>query len=74
MSSRPPDPPIMVAPADEVRIPLAAAIYGLSEKAIRRKIEEGVWIEGKQYVRKGTEVWILREGVSAWVRGDEGPG
>lgn len=64
----------MVAPADEVRIPLAAAIYGLSEKAIRRKIEEGVWIEGKQYVRKGTEVWILREGVSAWVRGDEGPG
>jgi hypothetical protein len=32
-----------------VLIPVFAQMTGYSDKAIRRKIEEGVWIEGKQY-------------------------
>ena len=43
--------PIIVAPAPYVVIPLAAVVTGLSEKAIRRKIDEGLWIEGREFVR-----------------------
>jgi hypothetical protein len=34
--------------ADYVTIPIAAAITGYSAKAIRRKIEAGVWLEGRE--------------------------
>jgi hypothetical protein len=34
-----------------VLIPTFGAITGYTDKAIRRKIEEGVWIEGKHYRR-----------------------
>jgi hypothetical protein len=36
---------VSVAPAPYVTIPLAAMITGLTEKAIRRKIENGKWVE-----------------------------
>ena len=32
-------------------IPLFASVTGYSEKACRRKIEDGVWVEGKHYRR-----------------------
>ena len=32
-------------------LPKAAELTGYSEKAIRRKIEDGVWLEGHEYVR-----------------------
>jgi hypothetical protein len=61
-------PPIQ--PAPYVTIPLASIITGLTEKAIRRKIEDGKWLEGLQYVRspddgifislKGYEQWVLK--------------
>ena len=60
-----------VAPASYVTIPLASAVTGLSEKAIRRKIEEGKWIEAREYRRspdggifislKGYQQWVERE-------------
>jgi hypothetical protein len=63
-----------VAPAAYVTIALAATITGLSEKAIRRKIEDGKWIEGREYRRspdggifismKGYEAWIEKSGGS----------
>jgi hypothetical protein len=32
-----------------VLIPMFASMTGYSEKAIRRKIEDGVWLQGKHY-------------------------
>lgn len=48
---------------------LAAALTGLTERAIRAKIEEGVWLEGKEWVR-GREldkgIFIDLEGYRRW--------
>ena len=56
--------------ADYVTIPVAAAMTGYSAKAIRRKIEAGVWLEGREFRRapdghvlisvKGYELWVER--------------
>jgi hypothetical protein len=56
--------------ADYVTIPVAAAMTGYSAKAIRRKIESGVWLEGREFRRapdghvlisvKGYELWVER--------------
>lgn len=45
---------------------------GYTVKAIRRKIEDGKWIEGKQY-RKAPDgrITISIEGYSNWVQGKE---
>jgi hypothetical protein len=69
MSPTTDNPAVMVAPAPYVRIPLAAAMTGLSEKAIRRKIEEGKWLEGRQYIRRDGEVYISIRGFTQWVEG-----
>lgn len=60
---------VVVQAAPYVTVALAAAITGLTEKAIRRKIDDGKWLEGAQYVRspddgifislKGYEQWLL---------------
>jgi len=59
---------VHVAPAPYVLIPVAAAITGLSVKAIRRKIDTGVWLAGREY-RKGPDghIWISVQGVAKWV-------
>jgi len=59
----------LIGAAPFVLIPLAAAITGYSEKAIRRKIEEGIWIEGREWIKapdghvmisiRGYEKWVL---------------
>jgi hypothetical protein len=56
--------------ADYVTIAVAAAMTGYSAKAIRRKIEAGVWLEGREFRRapdghvlisvKGYELWVER--------------
>ncbi|MBK1688883.1 excisionase [Rubrivivax gelatinosus] len=58
----------IVAPAPYVRIPLASRITGYTEKAIRRKIAEGVWRVGKEY-RKAPDgsVLISIAGYARWV-------
>ena len=53
------------------RIPLFCQESGYSEKAVARKIEDGVWVEGCEYVRApdgrllidmgGFEKWALGE-------------
>ncbi len=59
---------IQVAPAPYVRIGLAAAIFGLTEKAIRRKIEDGKWLENREFRRSPDgEIWISVQGVTRWV-------
>jgi hypothetical protein len=53
-------------------IPKFCAESGYSDKAVRRKIEEGVWIEGQQF-RKAPDghVMIDVEGVERWVEGQQ---
>ncbi|HJV76585.1 MAG TPA: excisionase family protein [Noviherbaspirillum sp.] len=59
---------IQVTPAPYVTIPLAAAITGLTEKAIRRKIEDGKWIEGREYRRSPDGgIFISIEGFKRWI-------
>ncbi len=57
-----------VHPAPYVTIALAATITGLSEKAIRRKIEDGKWIEGREYRRSPDGgIFISMRGFTRWV-------
>jgi hypothetical protein len=59
---------ILVAPAPYVRVCLAALITGYTEKAIRRKIAEGVWREGEVW-RKAPDgsILISIKGYTEWV-------
>jgi len=66
------DTPVLVAPARFVRIRLAAAIMGLTEKAIRRKIERGVWLEGKHWRRADGGIYIDTRAVEKWVEVAQG--
>lgn len=59
---------IQVAPAPYVTIPLAAVITGLTEKAIRRKIEDGKWLEGREYRRSPDGgIFVSIRGFQQWV-------
>lgn len=62
------DPAIQVAPAPYVTVELAAKITGLTEKAIRRKIEDGKWLEGREYRRSPDGgIFISIKGFQQWV-------
>jgi hypothetical protein len=57
-----------LAPCRYIRIPAFAQISGYTEKAIHRKIEEGVWIEGRQYHRAPDgRLLIDIQGYEEWV-------
>jgi hypothetical protein len=56
-----------VAHAQHVTIALAASLTGLSQKAIRRKIEEGKWVEGREYHRRDGGIFVDMKGFAAWV-------
>lgn len=59
---------VQVTPAPYVTIGLAAAITGLTEKAIRRKIEEGKWLDGREYRRSPDGgIFISIRGYQQWV-------
>jgi hypothetical protein len=59
---------IQIAPAPYVTVPLAAALTGLTEKAIRRKIECGKWVEGREYRRSvDGGIFISLKGFTAWL-------
>lgn len=58
----------VISPAPYVTIALAAQITGLTEKAIRRKIEDGKWIEGREYRRSPDGgIFISINGYQKWV-------
>lgn len=53
-----------------IRIPLFCQQTGWSEKAVRRKIEEGIWIAGREYKRAPDgSILIDVEGYERWVEG-----
>lgn len=51
-------------------LPLFCTLTGYSEKAVRRKIEEGVWLQGRHY-RKAPDGRITMDlqAYYAWVEG-----
>ncbi|ANY17245.1 MULTISPECIES: hypothetical protein [Alcaligenaceae] len=68
MLQRAVEPAVQVAPAPYVTIALAATITGLTEKAIRRKIEAGKWIEGREWIRScDGGIFISMAGYRQWV-------
>ena len=61
-------PAPQIAPATNVTISLAAACIGLSEKAIRRKIEGGKWLAGVHYFKAPDGgIFINLKGVQKWI-------
>jgi len=51
-----------------VTVQKAAGMTGYTEKAIRRKIEDGVWLEGREYRRAPDgKILISIIGFEAWV-------
>lgn len=61
-----------VQPARYVRLPLFERLTGYTQKAVRRKIEEGVWLEGKQYKRAPDgHILVDLEGYEKWVEGQK---
>lgn len=53
-----------------VLIHKAAEVTGYSEKAIRRKIEDGVWRQGSEYVKApDSHIMIDLKAVEQWARG-----
>lgn len=53
-----------------VTIKKAAELTGLTEKAIRRKREDGVWREGKEIlIGPDGRIYIDMEAYTKWVKG-----
>lgn len=51
----------------------AASLSGITEKAIRRKIEEGKWVAGREYRRSPDGgIYISIKGFQSWVEKDQG--
>ena len=58
-------------PAPYVTIQLFSIISGLTEKAIRRKIETGKWVEGREYRRSPDGgIFISIKGYQKWVEAE----
>lgn len=53
-----------------VRLPVFEAISGYTSKSVQRKIEDGVWLEGREF-RRAPDGHILvdLEGYARWVEG-----
>jgi len=62
------EPIVNLMPAPYVTVHLAATLTGLSEKSIRRKIEEGKWLDGREYRRSPDGgIFISIKGYSQWL-------
>jgi len=54
------------------RIPLFCQETGYSEKAVARKIEDGVWVDGREYVRAPDgRLLIDMDGFNRWALGEQ---
>lgn len=54
------------------RIPLFCQETGYSEKAVARKIEDGVWVEGREYVRAPDGRRLIdMDGFNRWARSEQ---
>jgi hypothetical protein len=60
-------PSVAVMAARFVSLQLAAVMIGRTEKAIERKIERGIWIEGKHYRKRDGGIYIDMDAYTRWV-------
>lgn len=61
---------VVVKSARYVTIALAETLTGYSVKAIERKIQSGVWLEGKEWIRaEDGRILIDMEGYERWAAG-----
>lgn len=59
-----------IVPSRYVRLPLFEALTGYTAKAARRKIEDGVWLEDREYRRAPDgNILVDLEGYQKWVEG-----
>lgn len=58
--------PFHLMPSRFVTIELGATLTGLTESAIRMKIHKGVWVEGRQWVKRDGRVMIDIKGYEKW--------
>jgi hypothetical protein len=64
---------IRMAPARYVTIKSAAAAMGLSEGAIRKRIERGIWLRDKHYRRAPDgHLYIDLKAIEAWIESKGG--
>lgn len=63
--------PLQLTPSRYVTIDLFATITGLTPGAIRKRIERGVYVEGKQYRRAPDgRLWMDTKGHEQWVEAE----
>lgn len=65
---QPGTPAVQLVPARFVTIELAEVLTGFSQSAIRTKMARGVWLEGRQWVKRDGRVLIDLEGYESWAR------
>ncbi|MEY3899317.1 MAG: hypothetical protein RI962_472 [Pseudomonadota bacterium] len=59
---------VWLAPAGFVTVRLASMLTGLSQPAIRGKIREGKWVQGREFVRAPDGgIFISLRGFERWV-------
>lgn len=63
------EPQVRLTSAAYVTVKLAASLTGLTDRAIRRKIQEGKWLEGREYERRDGSVFVSMRGYDRWVQG-----
>jgi hypothetical protein len=59
-----------LSPARLVTLSLFETVSGYSEKAVRRKIEDGVWLQGHEFIKAPDgRILVDMEGYHRWARG-----
>lgn len=65
-------PMVMVNSARFVTVELAGTITGLGVSAVRKRLERGLWIEGRHWRRApDSRIYIDMKGIEKWVEGTE---
>jgi hypothetical protein len=60
----------VLAPARYVRLPLFEALTGYSANAVEKKIQNGTWIDGREYKRAPDgHLLVDMRGYERWVEG-----
>jgi len=63
----PAPPTVQVVSSRFVTIELASAMTGFTPAAIRAKINKGIWLEDRQWVKREGRVLIDMKGYETWV-------
>lgn len=58
---------VTLQPSRFVTVKMAAALTGLTDRAIRTKLFDGTWLEGRQFRRRGAAIFIDMQGYERWV-------